>query len=89
MERLPQTPTVIFCEIIIIIIGYTTPSLMESNLTIRRYGSTDVEQVWSVHELAFRASPLEFFEVTKADYDLTGITRQYLDTDGEFLQLLL
>lgn len=58
---------------------------MVSDLTIRRYESSDAEQVWTVHELAFRASPLEFVEDAPADEDITEITGRYLDTGGEFL----
>lgn len=58
---------------------------MGRNLTVRRYRPSDAEQVWTVHELAFRASPLEFVENAPPDEDITEISERYLDADGEFL----
>jgi len=54
------------------------------SLTLRRYEESDSEQVWTVHERALRASPLEFIEDAPDD-DLADITGHYLDSGGEFL----
>lgn len=57
---------------------------MSDNLTIRRYRRDDAERVWTVHELALRASPLEYVE-NAPDDDLENVTEEYLDSGGEFL----
>lgn len=58
---------------------------MSQDLTIRQYKPSDAERVWAIHELALRASPLEFVEDAPADEDLTKISEQYLSEGGEFL----
>lgn len=58
---------------------------MDNDHTIRRYRPSDAEQVWTVHELALRASPLEFVEDAPADEDIAAISDHYLDPGGEFL----
>lgn len=58
---------------------------MGEDLTVRQYRPADAERVWDVHELALRASPLEFVEDAPADEDLTEISERYLDPGGEFL----
>lgn len=58
---------------------------MVEELTVRRYKFSDAEEVWTVHELALRASPLEFVEDASADEDITEISECYLDEGGEFV----
>lgn len=79
-----RTPAVITCEVNIIS-GCIERSVMAGDLTIRRYEQSDAEQVWTVHELALRATPLEFVEDAPADEDVAEITERYLDAGGEFL----
>lgn len=59
--------------------------MTSEQLTLRRYDPADAERVWTVHELALRASPLAFVEDAPADEDLTAISDRYLDVGGEFL----
>ena len=68
-----------------IIVGFTVTMVMEGDLTVRRYKPPDAEHVWTIHELALRASPLKFVENAAADEDLTEISERYLDVGGEFL----
>lgn len=58
---------------------------MGDRLAVRRYDPSDAERVWTVHELALRASPVPFVEDAPADEDLTAISDRYLDVGGEFL----
>lgn len=58
---------------------------MPRDLSIRRYRPEDAAPVWTVHEAAFRASPLAFVEDADADRDIHEIEAHYLDADGEFL----
>lgn len=53
--------------------------------TIRRYEPGDAEQVWRVHEAAFRAAPIEFISDAATDEDLRNLASQYLDEPGAFL----
>ncbi|WP_227355914.1 GNAT family N-acetyltransferase [Haladaptatus salinisoli] len=58
---------------------------MVKEFTIRQYKPSDADRVWTIHERALRASPLEFVEDAPADADLTNISECYLDVGGEFL----
>lgn len=58
---------------------------MSSRLTLRRYVPADADRVWTVHERAMRAAPIEFVEDAPADRPLTRISGHYLDAGGEFL----
>lgn len=57
---------------------------MPDAFTIRRYKPADADDVWTVHERALRASPLEFRE-DAPDTDLREIADRCLDAGGEFL----
>jgi ribosomal protein S18 acetylase RimI-like enzyme len=58
---------------------------MGCSFDVRRYRSADADDVWDVHEAAFRASPLPFDEAAAVDEDLFAIDEHYLDRGGEFL----
>lgn len=58
---------------------------MTQTQTVRRYRPSDSDRVWTVHERAIRASPLEFYENAPADELLTRIPKSYLETGGEFV----
>lgn len=58
---------------------------MSGDLSIRRFEPPDADAVWSVHEAAFRASPLAFVEAAAVDEDILAIESHYLDAGGEFL----
>lgn len=58
---------------------------MKEDLTIRRYKPSDSDRVWTIHERALRTSPLEFIEDAPADRDITEISEQYIDANGEFI----
>lgn len=66
-------------------VNWTRRSIMDQDFTVRRYEPSDAERVWTIHELALRASPLEFVEDAPADEDITEISDRYLDVGGEFL----
>lgn len=58
---------------------------MPFQLTLRRYVPADANRVWTVHERAMRAAPIEFVEGAPGDRPLTRISDHYLHTGGEFL----
>jgi ribosomal protein S18 acetylase RimI-like enzyme len=54
-----------------------------SELTFRRYAPTDKNAVWSVHERAFRAAPVEHYP--ELNRKLRHVSRTFLDDGGDFL----
>lgn len=58
---------------------------MGDDFAVRRYEPSDAERVWAVHELALRASPLEFVEDAPPDEDIAAVSERYLDAGVEFL----
>ncbi|WP_049925638.1 GNAT family N-acetyltransferase [Halopiger goleimassiliensis] len=58
---------------------------MSTALTLRRYDPGDADDVWTVHERAMRAAPIEFVDDAPGDRPLRRIPDHYLEAGGEFL----
>jgi ribosomal protein S18 acetylase RimI-like enzyme len=54
-----------------------------SELTLRRYDPADKNAVWTVHERAFRAAPVEHYP--ELNRKLRHVDRAFLENGGEFL----
>ncbi|NUC72168.1 GNAT family N-acetyltransferase [Haloterrigena sp. SYSU A558-1] len=58
---------------------------MSAQLTLRRYDLDDADRVWTVHERAMRAAPIEFVDDAPNDRPLRHVRDHYLEAGGEFL----
>jgi ribosomal protein S18 acetylase RimI-like enzyme len=59
------------------------PTAEDVDVRIRRYEPADVNDVWQVHDRAFRRSDLEFYP--ELNRHLRHVETRFLDPGGEFL----